>query len=219
VSYTVGRLADVLADSVSWMSVRTADTVPGPDWISCADLIAQQQAGGDPTLEWRSAAAADYARDYAIEPPVQVAAMFTLMWYVQVPALVAGVTAAVTGMSPDVSPAALAFRRHPTAHYPAEVALLSDEVVAVEEAAAQVNAHTAEFLETYQPGVKLGTLQRSGAVEDELRAAIRLPDEAPYADRAAAAFGVSLHQKLRTSCCYFYVLPNVMTCSTCPRFR
>ncbi|NIK57486.1 (2Fe-2S)-binding protein [Kribbella shirazensis] len=217
-SYTVGRLADVLADSVSWMSVRLGSAT-GPGWISCADLLSQQQAGGDPTLEWRSAAAADYARDYAIEPPVQVAAMFTLMWYVQVPALVAGVTAAVTGMSPDVSPAALAFRRHPTAHYPAEVALLSDEVVPLETAAAQLKDHARAFLDSYEPGVKLGSLQRFGAVEDEVRAAIRLPEEAPYADRAAAEFGVSLEQKLRTSCCYFYVLPNVKACTTCPRFR
>jgi len=218
-SYTVSRLADVLADSVSWLSVRTADAVPGPDWVSCADLIAEQQAGGDPTYSWRAAAAADYARDYSIEPPIQVAAMFTLMWYVQVPSLVAGVTSAVTGMSPDVSPASLAFKRHPVAHYPAEVALLSDEVVPLATAAGQLKDHTTAFLDGYKPGVKLGSLQRFGAVDDEVRAAIRLAEDAPYADRAAAAFGVSLEEKLRTSCCYFYVLPNVAACTTCPRFR
>jgi len=54
---------------------------------------------------------------------------------------------------------------------------------------------------------------------DELRQAIRLPEEAPYAESAAAAFNVDLDQKLRTSCCYFYALPNVNACSTCPRFR
>ncbi|TDW91801.1 (2Fe-2S)-binding protein [Kribbella sp. VKM Ac-2566] len=218
-SYTVSRLAEVLADSVSWLSVRTADAVPGPDWVSCADLIAEQQAGGDPTYSWRAAAAADYARDYSIEPPVQVAAMFTLMWYVQVPSLVAGVTSAVTGLSPDVSPASLAFKRHPVAHYPAEVALLSDEVVPLATAAVQLKDHTRAFLDGYEPGVKLGSLQRFGAVDDEVRAAIRLPEDAPYADRAATAFGVSLEEKLRTSCCYFYVLPNVAACTTCPRFR
>ncbi|TDO63877.1 FhuF-like iron-sulfur protein [Kribbella sp. VKM Ac-2571] len=218
-SYTASRLAEVLADSVSWLSVRTADAVPGPDWVSCADLIAEQQAGGDPTYSWRAAAAADYARDYSIEPPVQVAAMFTLMWYVQVPSLVAGVTSAVAGMSPDVSPAALAFKRHPVAHYPAAVALLSDEVVPVATAATQIKDHTKAFLDSYEPGVKLGSLQRFGAVDDEVRAAIRLPEDAPYADRAATAFGVSLEAKLRTSCCYFYVLPNVAACTTCPRFR
>ncbi|MEU4198185.1 (2Fe-2S)-binding protein [Kribbella sp. NPDC026611] len=218
-TYTVGRLADVLADSVSWLSVRTADAVPGPDWVSCASLIAAQEAGEDPTAEWRAAAAADYARDYAIEPPVQVAAMFTLMWYLQVPSLVAGVTTAVTGFAPAVTPDALAFRRHPTAHYPAEVALLSEEVVPLEVASRQLKAHTSAFLDSYEPGVKLGSLQRFGAADDEVRSALRLPEEAPYADQAAAAFGVSLEQKLRTSCCYFYVLPNVAACTTCPRFR
>ena len=218
-TYTPSRLADILAESVTWMTVRTADSVPGPEWVSCADLIAEQQAGGDPTYDWRTAAAADYARDYAIDPPVQVAAMFTLMWYVQVPALVAGVSAAATGVSPEVSPGALAFRRHPTAHYPAEVALLSKEVVPLTTAAEQLRAHTTAFLNSYRPAVKFGSLQRFGAVDDEVRAAIRLPDEAPYADQAAAAFGVSLEEKLRTSCCYFYVLPNVNACTTCPRFR
>jgi len=219
VSYSVGRLAGILEDSVPWLSVRTANSVPGPEWVSCADLLADQQAGDDPTCGWRKALQDDYSREYAIEAPVQVAAMFTLMWYVQVPALVAGVTAAVTGVSPDVSPSSLAFRRHPTAHYPAEVALLSSEVVPIAEAAAQLEAHTAAFLESYRPGVKISSLQRYGAVKDELRQAIRLPEEAPYAEDAGAAFDVSLDHKLRTSCCYFYVFPNVNACSTCPRFR
>jgi hypothetical protein len=122
-------------------------------------------------------------------------------------------------MSPDVSPSSLAFRRHPTAHYPCEIALLSSAVVPAAEAAAQLAAHTSAFLATYRPEVKLGSLQRFGAVKDELRAAIRMPDEAPYADEAAAAFEVSLEQKLRTSCCYFYALPNINACTTCPRFR
>ncbi|MEU8223827.1 (2Fe-2S)-binding protein [Kribbella sp. NPDC048915] len=218
-TYTVGRLADVLADAVSWLSVRTATAVPGPDWVSCADLIAEQQAGGDPTYSWRAAAAADYARDYAIDPPRQVAAMFTLMWYVQVPSLVAAVTAAVTGVSPSVSAAALAFKRHPVAHYPAEIALLSEDVVPVDVAAAQHKEHVSAFLDSYRPGVKLGSLQRFGAVDDEVRAALRLPEDAPYTDAVASAFGVSLEDKLRTSCCYFYVLPGVTACSGCPRFR
>jgi len=210
---------DTLADSVEWLSVRTADAVPGPEWISCEQVIAEQQAGGDPTAAWRERVAADYARDYAIDPPVQVAAMFTLMWYVQVPALVAGVLGAAAGVTPELSPAALAFRVHPTAHYPLEVALLSERVVPLPTAAVQLKEHTKAFLDSYRPGVKLSSLQRFGAVDDEVRSAIRLPEQAPYADEAATAFGVSLDQKLRTSCCYFYVLPNVTACTTCPRFR
>jgi hypothetical protein len=219
VSYTAGQLAGIVDDTVPWVSVRTADSVPGADWVSCAEVIAEQQAGGDPTYGWRKTVREDYARQYDIEPPVQIAAMITLMWYVQVPSLVAGVSAAVTGMSPEVSPASLAFRRHPSAHYPCEIALLSSPVVPAAEAAAQLAAHTSAFLASYRPEVKLGSLQRFGAVKDELRAAIRMPEDAPYADEAAAAFEVSLEQKLRTSCCYYYALPNINACTTCPRFR
>jgi hypothetical protein len=219
VTYSVSRLAGIVDDAVAWVSVRTADSVPGPEWVSCAEVVAEQQAGGDPTYEWRRTLWEDYGREYGIEPPVTIAAMITLMWYVQVPSIVAGVAAAVTGMSPDVSPASLAFRRHPTAHYPAEIALLTDQVVTADEAAAQLDKHTTAFLESYRPEVKLGSLQRFGAVKDELRQAIRMPEEAPYAEQAAAAFEVSLAEKLRISCCYFYALPNINACTTCPRFR
>lgn len=218
-TYSVRRLADIVDDTVAWVSVRTAESVPGPEWVSCAQVVAEQQAGGDPTYEWRKTLWESYGREYAIEPPVQIAAMITLMWYVQVPSIVAGVAAAVTGMSPDVSPGALAFRRHPTAHYPVEIALLTDQVVTAAEAAAQVDKHTRAFLDSYRPEVKLGSLQRYGAVKDELWQAIRMPEEAPYADQAAAAFEVSLDEKYRASCCYFYALPNIKACSTCPRFR
>jgi hypothetical protein len=193
--------------------------LPGPGWISCAELLADQQAGGDPTYEWRNALQDDYARDYDIEPPVQVATMFVLMWYVQVPSIVAGVSAAVTGVSPEVSPESLAFRRHPKAHYPAEVALLSDKVIPLEEAATQYELHTRAFTDSYRPGVKMSSLQRLGAAEDELRAAIRLPEEAPYAAQAGEAFGIRLDQQVRTSCCFVYALPNVKPCGGCPRIR
>ncbi|TWD74983.1 FhuF-like iron-sulfur protein [Kribbella amoyensis] len=216
-TYTADRLADLIDGEVSWMSVRTADGVPGPEWISCAKLLRDQQAGGDPTYAWRQALLDDYGREYAVETPVQVAAMFVLMWYVSVPSIVAGVAAAATGMSPDVSPESLAFRRHPTAHYPVEVALLSSDVVSVKEAAGQVESHTRAFTDSYLPGVKLGSRQRFGAVDDELRAALRMPAEAVHAARAAEEFGIDLDQKLRTSCCYFYALPNVRACTGCPR--
>ncbi|ADB34179.1 hypothetical protein Kfla_5164 [Kribbella flavida DSM 17836] len=216
-TYTASRLADLLDAEVSWLSVRATDRVPGPDWVHCATLLEEQLAGADPTYGWRKALQDDYGREYAIEPPAQVAAMFVLMWYVSVPSIVAGLSTALTGVSPDVSPESLAFRRHPTAHYPVEVALLSSELVEPEEAARQVDRHTRAFTDSYRPGVKLGSRQRRGAVQDELRAAVRLPDEALHAARAAEAFGLDLQQRLRTSCCFVYALPNVRPCSGCPR--
>lgn len=218
-TYTAGRLAGLLDDELSWLSVRTADGLPGDDWISCAELVAEQQAGGDPTAGWRERLHAEYGGQYGIEPPRQVAAMFVLTWYVSVPALVAGMSAARAGVSPDVSPGSLAFRRHPTAHFPADVALLSDRVVPLGEAAAQVVAHCRAFAETYEPGVKLSSLQRFGAIEDELRGAIRTPEEADFTAEAAAAFGIDLDQPMRTSCCFIYALPRTSTCAGCPRRR
>lgn len=218
-TYTARRLADMLDGEVSWLSVRTASAVPGPDWISCAELLKDQQAGGDPTYGWRKALLDDYGREYAIEPPLQVAAMFVLMWYVSVPSIVAGLSTALTGLSPDVSPESLAFRRHPTAHYPMEVALLSEHLVPLDEAAQQVREHTQAFTDSYRPGVKISSLQKRGAVDDELRAALRLPEEALQAAVAAEAFQIDLNQRIRTSCCFFYALPNVQPCGGCPRIK
>ncbi|MDX6260343.1 MAG: hypothetical protein QOH84_2031 [Kribbellaceae bacterium] len=209
----------MLDGEVSWLSVRTASAVPGGDWISCAELLKDQQAGGDPTYGWRRALLDDYGREYAIEPPVQVAAMFVLMWYVSVPSMVAGLSTALTGLSPDVSPESLAFRKHPTAHYPMEVALLSEQVVPLEQAAQQVRDHTRAFTDSYRPGVKISSLQKRGAVDDELRAALRVPEEALQAATAAEAFQVDLDQQMRTSCCFLYALPNVKACGGCPRVK
>lgn len=216
---TAGRLAGVLDGEVSWLSVRTASAVPGPEWISCAELLKEQQAGGDPTYGWRKGLRDDYGREYAIEPPAHVAAMFVLMWYVSVPSIVAGLSTALTGVSPDVSPEGLAFRRHPTAHYPMEIALLSERVVSLQEAARQVREHSEAFTDSYRPGVKISSLQKRGAVDDELRAALRMPEEAVMAAEAAQTFQVDLEQRTRTSCCFIYVLPNVNACGGCPRVK
>lgn len=218
-TYTVGRLAGLLDEEVPWLSVRTADALPGPDWISCAAMLDEQRSGGDPTAGWRKTLMDEYGAQYGIEPPAQVAAMFVLGWYVGVPARVAGMSLALTGWSPDVSPAALAFRRHPTQHFPAEVALLSPRVVSPAEAAEAVFQHCRAFADSYRPGLKFGSLQRYGLIDDELRAALRTPEEAPYAETAAEALGIDLHQPIRTSCCFFYALPGVTPCTTCPRLR
>ena len=99
-----------------------------------------------------------------------------------------------------------------------EVALLTGQVVTVGGGRTGRQAHHG-VSRSYRPEVKLGSPHavRSG----QGRAAAGDPDaeEAPYAEQAAAAFEVSLGEKLRISCCYFYALPNIKACSTCPRFR
>jgi hypothetical protein len=207
------NFAALLDGRVPWLSVRTG--VAGPGWISCAAVLAEQRAGGDPTREWR----ATLQREYGADAPAQVAAMFVLMWYVGVPAYVAATALALTGRSPDVSPDGLAFRLHPEQHYPVGIALLPGPELSAERAAEVVRAHCGEFAARYRPGVKLSSLQRCGAVDDELRTALRACAGAPFAAEAARVLGVDPAVAVRDSCCFIYALPNASECAGCPRSR
>ena len=205
--------AALLTGRVPWLSVRTADAVPGLGWVSCADVIRAQRAGGDPTSMWR----ATLQRNYGPDAPPQVAAMFVLMWYVGVPAYVAATALALTGRSPDVSPDALAFRLHPGQHYPVEIALLPGPELAGEAAADAVQDHCAGFAASYQPEVKLSSRQRYGAVHDELWTALKACAGSAYVADAARLLGVDPARTVRESCCFIYALPGASECAGCPR--
>ncbi len=211
-----GRLAGLLDGRVPWLSVRAAGAVP-PGWVSCADVLASQCAGGDPTAAWRETLQAQYGAQYGIEAPRQVAAMFVLMWYAGVPAFVAATALALTGYAP--APDSLAFRRHPSQHYPDRIVLLPGSLLPAGQAAEAVRAHCAAFAESYRPGVKLSSRQRHGAVADELRSALNRCGGGPYAGEAAELLGVGLGSAERESCCYIYALPGASECSGCPRLR
>jgi FhuF 2Fe-2S C-terminal domain len=218
-AYDLEALAALLDGLAPWLTVRTAPKVPGPEWISCAATLSAQLAGEDPTASWRAVLASEYGRQYRIDPPRQVAAMFVLMWYVGVPARIASASSALTGYAPDVSPERIAFRLHPTQHYPAEVALLPGPVLPAVEAAAASDEHCRAFVDSYRSGVKLGSRQRYGAIADEYRTAIKACAGSPYASQAARVFGVDPGVTVRDSCCFIYALPGVTACSTCPRLR
>jgi hypothetical protein len=210
------RLAGQLDGLAEWVDVRAADRVPD-GWVSCAELLRAQQAGEDPTRWWRDTVAEQYGVQYGIEPPAQVAAMLVLLWYVSVPAQVAAAASALTGGSSDVSPAGLAFHRHPTQHYPDGIALLPGPELSVAEAAAVARAHTRAFVDSYAPGVKIGSRQRYGAITDEFTGALRLCADAPHLSAAKAAFAVDPDEPLRESCCFIYALPGLTPCAGCPR--
>jgi len=213
--------ADLLNGQAGWLSVRASPSVPGPGWISCEAMVSAQLAGADPTGWWREKLETAYGAQYQIDPPRQVAAMFVLMWYIGVPLYVATVASALTGTSPDVSPGGLAFRLHPTQHYPEEIALLPGPELAMKEAAAAVLEHCRTFVDSYAPGAKLGTRQRYGAIADDIRGHLveATARGAPFAAEAVRAFGADPTVTVRDSCCYIYALPGVTACSTCPRLR
>lgn len=210
------RLAGQLDGLADWVDVRAADEVPD-GWVSCADLMRAQLAGEDPTGPWRAAVAEQYGAQYGIEPPRQVAAMLVLLWYVSVPAHVAATATALTGGSPDVSPAGLAFRRHPAQHYPDGIALLPGPRWSAAEAAGVAGAHARAFVDSYRPEVKLGSRQRYGAITDEFAGALRRCPDAPHLGEAVEAFGVDPDDPLRESCCFIYALPGLTPCAGCPR--
>ena len=203
-----------LAAVLPWLTVRTASPAPSePGWISCAEVIRAQRAGEDPTRPWRTLLETEYARQYRIDPPKQVAAMFVLMWYVGVPARIAAAASALTGQAPDVSPERVTFRLHPDQHYPAEVSLLPGPALPIAQAFAVADAHCRAFVDTYPAGVKLGSRQRYGAIADEYRAAIKACGHAP---EVARIFGVDPDGP-REACCFIYALPGTSVCSNCPR--
>lgn len=211
------RLAGLLSSSTPWFAVRTASEAPtGPGWVSCAEVMAAQQAGEDPTAPWRAVLEREYAAQYRIEPPRQVAAMFVLMWYAGVPARIAAMATALTGQAPDVSPSRLAFRLDPAGHYPAEIALLPGPVLDAAEAFTIADIHCRAFADSYEPGLKLSSRQRYGAIADEYRAALKACAGAPYAGPAAEVFRVD-PSGMRDSCCFIYALPGTTVCSNCPR--
>jgi FhuF 2Fe-2S C-terminal domain len=213
----LASLAASLDGFSPWLTVRTASEAPaGPGWISCAEVIRAQRAGEDPTGSWRGLLETEYARQYRIEPPRQVAAMFVLMWYVGVPARIAAGASALTGHAPDVSPGRITFRLHPRQHYPAEVALLPAPVLPASAAFAVADEHCRAFADSYPADVKLGSRQRYGAIADEYRAAIKTCADSSHALEAARIFGVDPDGP-RDACCFIYALPGVTVCSNCPR--
>ena len=211
--------ADLLNGTSEWLTVRAADSVPGPDWISCEQVLSGQLAGGDPLASWRQKLHAHYGTEYNTEPPRQVASMIVLMWYIGVPLYVAAVATAMTGQSPDVSPRGLAFRRHPTGHYPTEIALLPGPVLPLKETTEAALKHCYAFVNSYSPGIKLSSRQRRHAIVNDLRATLRgaAGEGAPHAAEVARTFAVDPSRVVRDTCCYFYTLPGVEACGTCPR--
>ncbi|WP_018157144.1 (2Fe-2S)-binding protein [Demetria terragena] len=177
-------------------------------------MLNSQDAGGDPTREWRQECARDLARQYAIPPPQQVAAVFVLQWYLGAVARAsAHLTVASVGLQLDLAPENMAIRRSAVGGYPVAVELSAEtawESAPSSEdrwlrATSEFHAHAQHFVAGYRPEVKLGSALRAGSIRDSWDSA-----------RASADPDWPLSTR-RTSCCFIYPLPGVIECARCPR--
>lgn len=189
--------------------------LPEPRDLACAEVIRLQESGADPTADWRAACAADLARQYAIEPPTHVAAVFVLQWYLGALAQAGAHFAATSARLPALLPDHLSIERSGPGGYPVAVGLhehtplldLPDAAARWERASVDYRAHAERFTASYRPAVKLGSALRTGSVTDAWDAA------------RASAERSWMPPTWRASCCFIYALPGVHECARCPRQR
>lgn len=186
----------------------------------CADLLAAQQAGLDPTADWRRRAADNQEAFSGAPPPPQVAAAFVLQWYLGVLAVPTAWAAVLGPWVLDPSPEALTFDLAEPEAFPCAVTIqpsgvetIADEGERLERAHARYLEHAEAFADSYRPPeVRVGSGQRGGLVHDawtmalqDAQAAMLPPGRAP-ATRAR-----------RRGCCMMYALPGASPCTACPR--
>ena len=201
-------VADQVSRRTGWLDVSVQRRGALLPW-SCAQVVQDQEDGGDPTAPWREALSRRTARTCGVEPPRHVAAAFVLLWYLD---LLAGPRhtparsdpgcwtsprrpCASTCPSPELFPCAVsltpgrAWRPSPT---PGE-----------REAAARrrYTDHAERFVAGYDAGVKMSSRQRGGAVRDTWALAWRAAAQACLPPPAPAA-------GLRESCCFIVALPG-----------
>lgn len=202
-SRTSGSLSVVLSDAAA----------PGPTELVCADVLADQRAGGDPTAAWRAACAIEVERQTGATPPVALAPTFVLQWYLgALASATAHLTAAQDRLLPP-RPESMTITLSAPGGYPVGVAV---PVGAFEElalgrrerlarAGSAYRAHARAFVDSYRPGVKLSSRHRIGSMTDAWDAALATVDD-PIPPPA-----------WRESCCYIYAIPGAHECARCPR--
>jgi len=213
----LGELAADITAAIGYVDV-VAEGWGSPLPYSCAEILTAQEAGEDPTAQWRADVGAAQERRYGTAAPPQVGAAFVMQWYLQVAAVPAAFAAILRDWIPDVSPEALRFDLDDTERYPvaeslggAQVTRVSHPQMRLVEARKAYESHARRFAESYSPGVKTSSKQRFGLVRDTWEAAL---DGARTSVRHEPS-----RLGLRESCCFLYALPGAITCVRCPRNR
>lgn len=180
----------------------------------CRALLEEQQAGSDPTAPWRSLLGASTEAQYRRPAPAAMPAAFVLQWSLEAVAIPLAHAAALGPWLVD--PSGISFAVQPSMAYPVAVRLgrveENEGTAAARRGAARDRYadYGRAFASSYDPGVKMGSRQRLGMVDDCWELAWRAAHEQglapPHPPRVE-----------RRSCCFIYALPGAHECAGCPR--
>lgn len=204
-----------MTDYLQWVVVSPDLGVGRSMEWSCAEVVALQAAGADPTRPWREALHAEHRASYG-DVPLAAAATFVMQWYLDVVAQAATASAAVGEWLVDVSPDGLRFDLAESGCFPVAFSIRADGAQHIPDvrqrrdvARAAYTDHCLAFVETYSPGVKISSRQRRGMVTDVWEMAWH---------RAASRLPITAHPyRRRLSCCFAVKLPGLEACETCPQ--
>lgn len=209
-------LARRITDAVSFLDVGIAGRDSPLPW-SCAEILAAQDAGDDPTESWRATVSLSHEGMYGMPAPDRVAAAFVLQWYLGLVAQPLAFAAVLGDWALDASADGMRFDLSDDDGYPVAVTLapgmavqVADPQTRLDLARERYTAHARAFEAGYRPPVKMGSAQRSGMVHDAWTMAL---------ESALSAAGEPVTRSWRRSCCFIFALPGAAACALCPRRR
>ncbi|MFJ6670135.1 (2Fe-2S)-binding protein [Actinosynnema sp. NPDC091369] len=224
------------------------------DWVLCSELMGEPERFDG----WRKALA-EWLREQYGEAPDRTTAGYVMSWYLSVVGVLGGLLFHTARRVPSLRPEDVAVRvaaegrphvvgvalltddfaclpDDPEGNHPAAT-VVADETALAALMRARFAAHTARFVASFGPTVRLGRRMLWAAATDALDSAawtagqlcgdetggvmdsaLLLPAKLdPFTSASTLRATGTGWTRRRESCCFHYVLPNAEACATCPR--
>ncbi len=193
----------------------TVGTLASSRTVSCAGIV--ERAGSDPLAPWRSSLRAQQEAQSLGPVRPHVPAAFVLQWWCEIVATPIAYAAELGPWSLLPEAEGLGFELEPFGHPGRVVVDPARTVLEVEDdegrrarrGRAAYEEIVGDVVRSFAPGVRMGSRQRWGVVEDVWVGTRR---------RARVAAGGAVgSEPRRISCCFIYALPGAHECAACPR--
>ncbi len=212
VSAAVVEVVDVVDRALPFLTVTTHASART---VSCASVV--DRAGADPLAPWRARLHARQEAESGDPVRPHVPAAFVLQWWCEVVATPIAYAAELGPWSLLPEADGLGFELEPYGHPGRVVVDPARTVLDVDDdgdrrarrGRAAYEEIVGDVVRSFAPGVRMGSRQRWGVVEDIWVGTRR---------RAREAAGIAVGpEHRRISCCFVYALPGVHECAACPR--